>query len=183
MTDILLHRLWHLLDPNTHVKGRNRPLLIRRTAQAKTLAPEAAFVTAVTDPHVAAAAQFPSRQLVWLHALPSRASDCRPPTPTRGHCQLISFSPAHLAPVAAIADFRLLAPPAHGYCTRRCSRPPPTWLKSLQSKGLSAIPTPLEVSAGVNVLARPSVWPQKLRSAVRASGPPPSATRQARMSH
>jgi len=146
------------------------------------LAPEAAFVTAVTDPHVAAAAQIPSRQLVWLHALPSRASDCRPPTPTGGHRQLISFSPAHLAPVAAIADFRLLAPPSHGYCTRRYSRPPPTWLKLMQSKGLSAIPTPLGVSAGVHVLAGPSVWPQKLRSTVRASGPPPSATRQARMS-
>jgi len=127
-------------------------------------------VTAVTDPHEAAAAQFPSRQLVWLHALPSRASDCRPPTPTGGHRQLISFSPAHLAPVAAIADYRLLAPPSHGYCTRRYSRPPPTWLKSLQSKGLLAIPTPLGVPAGVHVLAGPSVWPQKLRSAVRASG-------------
>ena len=103
-------------------------------------------------------------------------------SPTGGHRQLISFSPAHLAAVAAIADFRLLAPPAHGYCTRRYSRPPPTWLKSLQSKGLSAIPTPLGVPAGVHVLAGPSVWSQKLRSAVRASGPPPSATRQARMS-
>jgi len=94
-------------------------------------------VTAVTDPHVAAAAQFPSRQLVWLNALPSRASNCRPPTPTGGHRQLISFSPAHMSPVAAIADFRLLAPPAHGYCARRYSRPPPTWLKYSQYSTLS----------------------------------------------
>jgi len=104
------------------------------------------------------------------------------PHPHRMSPSVDFLSPAHLAPVPAIADFRLLAPPARGYCTRRYSRPRPTWLKSLQSKGLSAILTPLGVPAGVHVLAGPSVWPQKLRSAVRASGPPPSATRQARMS-
>ena len=126
----------------------------------------------VTDPHVAAAAQFPSRRLVWHHALPSRASDCRPPTATGGRRQSISFSPAHLAPVAAIAGFILLAPPAHGYRTRSYSHPPPTWFKALLSKGLAAIPTPLEVPSSAHVLAGPSVWPQKLRSTDRASGIP-----------
>jgi len=162
-----------LVRSDHNVKGRNRPLLIWRTAQVKTLASEAAFVPAVTDPHVAAAAQFPSRRLVWHHALPSRASDFRPPTATGGRRQSISFSPAHLAPVAAIASFILLAQSAHGYRTRRYSRPPPTWLQSLQSKGLAAIPTPLEVPPGAHVSAGSSVWPQKLRSTVRASGSPP----------
>jgi len=56
-------------------------------AKVKTLAPKAAIATAVTDPHVAAAAKFPSRQLVWLDALPSRASNCRPPALTGGQRQ------------------------------------------------------------------------------------------------
>jgi len=101
---------------------------------------------------------------------------------TRGPRQWISFSQDHFAPVAEISYFMLLAPRPHWYRARGFLFRLQTWLRSIQSKGMSATFTPMELPIGAHVLGGPSVWHEMLPRKVPSPDPRPTGTLQKRLS-